>query len=173
VIKPVLQALVLADNVYQDKFTGKMIIAGTFNQLYFTKAHEKPAENQPPTQPFAQPPDQPSAQPPGLPFPAGGRQLTWQEVHRSGSPYAYVSVTGIRDTVPLELRYLDLADNTVLFVIKFTVKSDDPLKTIEAVVPVPPLPTPHPGVYVLELLFENEPLGSHRITAIDSPPKSK
>jgi hypothetical protein len=165
VIKPVLQALVLADNVYQDKFTGKMIIAGTFNQLYFAKVQEKPAENQPPAQP--------SEQLPGQSFPAGGRQLSWQEIHRSGSPYAYVSVTGIRDTVPLELRYMDLSDNTVLFLIKFSVKSDDPLKTVEAVVPVPPLPTPHPGVYVLELLFENEPLGSHRITATDSPPKSK
>ena len=32
--KPVLQALVLADHVYQDKTTGKMVIAGTFNRLH-------------------------------------------------------------------------------------------------------------------------------------------
>lgn len=32
--KPVLQALVLADQVYRDATTGKMIIAGTFRQLW-------------------------------------------------------------------------------------------------------------------------------------------
>jgi hypothetical protein len=32
--KPVLQALVLADQVYQDAATGKKIIAGTFNTLF-------------------------------------------------------------------------------------------------------------------------------------------
>jgi hypothetical protein len=34
VAKPVLQALILADAVYQDARSGKMIIAGTFNQLF-------------------------------------------------------------------------------------------------------------------------------------------
>lgn len=33
VIKPVLQALVLADHIYIDSKTGKKIIAGTFNHL--------------------------------------------------------------------------------------------------------------------------------------------
>ena len=31
--KPIVQALVLADHVYQDT-SGKMIIAGTFNRFY-------------------------------------------------------------------------------------------------------------------------------------------
>ena len=34
VIKPVLQALLLADHVYHDSVTGKFIIAGTFNRLW-------------------------------------------------------------------------------------------------------------------------------------------
>ena len=33
--KPVLQAMVLADHVYQDRQTGKYIIAGTFSQIIF------------------------------------------------------------------------------------------------------------------------------------------
>lgn len=33
-MRPVLQALVLADQVYVDKRTGKKIIAGTFNRLW-------------------------------------------------------------------------------------------------------------------------------------------
>ena len=40
-VKPVLQALVLADHIYIDSNTGKKIIAGTFNQL---NAHEFPTD---------------------------------------------------------------------------------------------------------------------------------
>ena len=36
-MKPVLQALILADAVYQDVKTGKRIIAGTFDCLYATE----------------------------------------------------------------------------------------------------------------------------------------
>ena len=32
--EPVLQALILADHIYQDKDTGKKVIAGTFSQLW-------------------------------------------------------------------------------------------------------------------------------------------
>ncbi len=38
--QPVLQALVLADQVYRDADTGKMIIAGTFRQLWARKFGE-------------------------------------------------------------------------------------------------------------------------------------
>src|SRR5947199_3546813 len=31
--KPVLQSLILADHVYEDKLTGKRIIAGVFNRI--------------------------------------------------------------------------------------------------------------------------------------------
>ena len=34
VTKPILQALVLADHVYEDRRTGKMVIAGTFGKLW-------------------------------------------------------------------------------------------------------------------------------------------
>lgn len=34
VIKPVLQALVLADQIYVDRRTGKKVIAGTFDRLW-------------------------------------------------------------------------------------------------------------------------------------------
>ena len=33
-VKPILQALILADQIYVDVRTGKKVIAGTFNQLY-------------------------------------------------------------------------------------------------------------------------------------------
>jgi len=49
------------------------------------------------------------------------------------------------------------------------VSSDDPLKTVEAILPVPPLPTPHPGVYALELYCDDESLGALRVTAVETP----
>ncbi len=33
-VKPILKALLLADQVYQDKTTGKIVIAGTFNRIW-------------------------------------------------------------------------------------------------------------------------------------------
>ena len=35
--QPILNALVLADNVYRDEHSGKCVIAGTFNQISFAK----------------------------------------------------------------------------------------------------------------------------------------
>lgn len=32
-VKPILKALLLADQVYRDSYTGKVVIAGTFNQI--------------------------------------------------------------------------------------------------------------------------------------------
>jgi len=40
-VKPVLQALPLADRIYQDT-TGKHIIAGTFNRMVFVKGGAEP-----------------------------------------------------------------------------------------------------------------------------------
>ncbi len=147
--KPVLQALLLADHVYQDKGTGKKVIAGVFNQLNLTKP--KPA-----------PPDAAQAT-------TGPRPLSAADASRPGSPMVFISLTEVRGVAELELRYVDLSNNGVLLTAKFPVQSNDPLKTVEAVVPVPPLPVPHPGVYALELLHEDEPLGALRITAVEMP----
>jgi hypothetical protein len=152
--KPVLQALVLADHVYQDKFTGKMVIAGTFNRVVFVR-RQPGHEAQPPAEPAS--PDAP-------------RVLQPYEVSRAGSPFAYVSLTEVHGTIPLELRYVDLNDNVVLLRTEFSVRSESPLNTVEVMVQLPPLPTLHPGVFVLELLSGNEPLGSHRVTAIAVDP---
>ncbi|MGO8690295.1 MAG: hypothetical protein ACLQLG_11730 [Thermoguttaceae bacterium] len=153
--KPVLQALVLADHVYQDKFTGKMVIAGTFNRVVFVRRKVEPG---------APPP----AAPPALPD--GSRVLQPHEVSRAGSPFAYVSLTEVHGTIPLELRYVDLSDNVVLLRSEFSVRSDSPLETVEVMVQLPPLPTMHPGVFALELLSGTELLGSHRVTAVAVEP---
>lgn len=51
--KPVLQAMVLADNVYQDRMTGKFIIAGTFSRLGITRRQGPPLGQTPATSPPA------------------------------------------------------------------------------------------------------------------------
>ena len=99
----------------------------------------------------------------------GLRKLGPREICRVGSPWAYVSLTEIRGTVPLELRYVDLSDNVVMLRVELSVKSNSPLDTMEVVVQLPVLPMPHPGTYALELLSNDEPLGSHRIIVAEMP----
>ena len=183
--KPVLQALLLADHIYQDKDTGKKIIAGTFNSLSIskTKAPTKGANQGAVGRRTADPDVRRGAPDPAAAGAAarspqddlGGpqhirpRPLSPAEVSRLGNPTAFVSLTDVHGPTDLELRYVDLADHGVLMMVKFRVLSDDPLKTVEAILPVPPLPTPHPGVYALELLCDGEPLGSLRVAAVEVP----
>jgi hypothetical protein len=142
-VKPVLQALLVADHVYEDKRTGKKIVVGIFDRLLF-KAQPESA-----TGPTAEQEKEP-------PVIKGGMH--------AGSPYAYLNITDVHGTVKLELRYVDLSDRSALFRTELSVKCDDPLATVELILPMPPLPTPHPGVYALELLADGDPMGSHRIT---------
>ncbi len=183
--KPVLQALVLADHIYQDKITGKKIIAGTFNRVCFSRMKRPP--EQPGFAPNFGEQAAPPPPPPSSPFdstsetampsfgptpiegpPPGARRMTAADVQKAGSPYAFISLTDVHGTVPLELRYRDLLTGAILFGISFQVASEDPLDTVEAVVPIPPLPTPHAGAFALELLTRGEPLGALRITAVDT-----
>ena len=84
-------------------------------------------------------------------------------VRQAGSPYAYISLREVRGRIPLEFRLVSLESNEVLFrAVRMEVVCDDPLKTVELVLPVPPLPRT-PGHYALELLYENELIGSHRV----------
>ncbi|HEV3418101.1 MAG TPA: hypothetical protein VG056_14850, partial [Pirellulales bacterium] len=88
-MKPVLQALLVADNVYTDQTTGKKVVAGIFNKLTF----------QSPVQPGVPIPETPSGQP----------------TYIAGSPMAYISLTEVREATELVLRYVDLEDNSILF----------------------------------------------------------
>jgi hypothetical protein len=163
VLRPNLQALLLADHVYQDKDTGKKVIAGTFNRLNLVK--RKPP-NQVPTDATDNATEPPSEKTSDIP--PGMRELKPQDIMSMGSPTAYASLTEIRGLTQLELRYVDLSNNAVLFGAKIDVICDDPLQTVEAVIRLPRLPSPHVGVYALELLWNDELLGSHRVTAVDA-----
>lgn len=145
-MKPTLQALVLADHVYQDVRTTKMVIAGTFNRIQIRK----------PTETLVRRPD-------------GTEQQVKTVGPDSGSPSLYISLTEVRGETPLELRLVSLDDYRVLAQIEVTVGSNDPVRTTELAIHPPRLPIPHVGVYALELLCDNEPLGAHRLEVIWTP----
>lgn len=140
-MKPVLQALLLADKIYDDRATGKKVIAGTFNRMLIAKnVALKQAEDS-----------------------EGNKTIRMPGGMEAGSPSAYFSVTECRGQRRFVLRYVDLSDDKVYLSTEITVECDDPLRTVEAVLPMPRLPTPHPGVFALELLCDDEPVGALRI----------
>jgi hypothetical protein len=141
-VKPVLQALLLADHVYSDSGTGKKIIAGIFDRLIFKKPDAEQTE-----------------------ISEAGR-ISIQVPHagyQASSPFCYISLTEVRGKQPFKLRYVDLAEDKAVLQTEFQVDCPDPLKTVEIALPLPPLPANKPGVFALELLWNEEPLGSHRI----------
>lgn len=141
-MKPVLQALILADRIYDDRTTGKKIIAGTFNTLLFKKGsvvREVTDEE-------------------------GKAKVLVPGGMQAGSPYLYVSLTDLRGKAPFVLRYVDLAQNKVLFQTQFEAVWNDPLQTLEIVLPLPSLPVECEGIHALELLCHDELIGSLRIT---------
>jgi hypothetical protein len=145
-VKPVLQALLLADKIYSDAATGKKVIAGTFSKLVIINQQAKVEQGVPST----------------LTVPAGGMQ--------AGSPFAYISVTDVHKQAKLTLRYVQLSDakQQVFFQAELMASSENPLSTVELVIPLPPLP-PIKGVFALEVLCEADLLGSHRIVVEEMP----
>jgi hypothetical protein len=137
--KPILQAMVLADHVYQDR-SGKHIIAGTFTTIFFGAAK----------------------------FVASGegddQRLTSSEpVTRIGSPYLYLALVEVHGELPLSLKFVDLSDASVGFEAQIVVTARDPVSVAEYILPMPLLPANKVGNYSLDLLHEDELLGSWRI----------
>jgi hypothetical protein len=275
--KPILQSLILADHVYEDKLTGKRIIAGIFNRIIrgvrvvrevtpptpapappqvqpsqpiqvqppqpvqpsapiqvhhgqsvppspppasdpVPPSHPAPASQpapaaeshapaapqapvgqamtpsasspaSPPAHVPAVPPQpsahQPSVPPPSLPPAAptpptphtppspplqpGQRVLEIPPTGlQSGSPFAYLSLTEVRGRTPLMLQLVNLQDDSQLFRSELLVECHNPLYTIEMTVPLPPIAPPQAGIYALELIYNNELLGSLRIVVEDA-----
>jgi hypothetical protein len=143
-VKPILQALLIADHVYRDEGSKKFIVAGIFNQVN-----------------FHQPADQQQA-----PAPTEDGRIPLKHVQKVGSPFAYINLIDVRQRTELTLRYVDLDEHTPLMEVQITVNADDPLLPVQISLPLPPLPVPHAGVYSLDLLIGDELLGSCRITAV-------
>ena len=146
-MKPILQSLLLADHVYEDKQTGKRIIAGVFNRLFFNK------------------------KPPVLNVDDGGKTKTIiQGGMQAGSPYAYLSLTEVPQSQKFVLRFVNLSEDQSLLETIFELQCTDPVATVEIVLPLPKLPITGAGAYALELtLDDGEPIGSLRISVEELP----
>ena len=152
-VKPILQALLLADYVYEDRRTGKKVVAGIFSALGVVKGQQQEEES--------------TLEEPGAGHPQE-HKLKVSGVERAGSPYVYISLTELHGATELRLRYVSLdaslESREALFETSpFSVVARSPVDSVEIVLPVPPLPR-IPGVYALELLFGDELLGAHRVT---------
>ena len=145
-MKPVLQALVLAEKVWEID-GGRKIIAGTFNRVFITQ----------------RPPDQEIETPDG-----GKRRLVPAGVD-PGAPWAYINLTDVWDNTTIELQFVSLTRNRVVFSTSAIVKCNDRLATVEIAIPLPRLDIPEEGVYAFEVVCEGEVIGSHRITAKRHP----
>jgi hypothetical protein len=139
-VKPVLQALVLAEHVYEDRLTHKKIIAGTFNTVQYGKTEHQEIESG-----------------------EGRKAIRVKGGMNAGSPWTYINLTEIHGHADFVLQYVDLKHHTVLMSTRFAVECDSPLHNVEVVIPLPELPTPHPGTYALELLSDDFPIGSLRV----------
>lgn len=138
-MKPVLQALVLAERVYE-VVGGQKVIAGTFNGVKLRHCV----------------PEEPVAGAEGKTVLVGGR---------IGSPYAYISLTDVGHNTELQLQFVSLGRNVVLFETKLVVQCDNRLATVEVIVSLPLLHLPEPGTYAFEVVCEGEVIGSHRVIA--------
>jgi hypothetical protein len=60
---------------------------------------------------------------------------------------------------------MDFSTNQSLFHVGVKIQNNDRLATIEIVVPLPPMKAfaPHPGTFSLDVVWNNEIVGSHRV----------
>lgn len=142
-VKPVLQALLVADHIYEDKSTNKKVICGTFTTLSARRSPATDGEE-------------------------GGQKTQHSETsvsgyQRTGSPWAYVCLTSCMGHYECVLRYVCLGDDVPVFEGKVQFEAKDKLQVVEIVVPLPPLNFRKFGAHALELLWEGEMLGSWRI----------
>jgi hypothetical protein len=135
-VKPVLQALVLAERVYSTD-DGRQIICGTFNEVNLLNRKNNDADE------------------------ATGRTTLRGGV--AGSPYAYVSLTDVCDSTLLKLQFVSLRKNKVLFEKEITIQCQDRLATVEIVLALPHFNVPEAGMYAFEIVCEGEIIGSSRI----------
>src|SRR5262245_34006288 len=129
-----------------------------------------PVPQPPAPVPYSPPPQpMPPLGPPGTPLQPGQRVLEIPPTGlQSGSPFAYLSLTEVRGLNNFVLELVNLADESQLFRSDLQVNCPDPLLTVEMTVPLPPISPPQAGIYALQLLHNNEILGSLRIIVEDA-----
>lgn len=149
--------MLLAEKVFTDERTKQKIIVGTFDTIFFRRPGAKGvaeidvSEN-----------------------PEEKRKISMLPGVSAGDPYVYINLTEIHTSCDLELRYVNLKDNSVLIQVKIRVESPSPLATAEIDLPLAlSRYSTEEGVFSLELLHGDEPLGSLRITVREAKGKNE
>ena len=150
-VNPRVQAILIADNVYEDKSTGKKVVAGIFDNLFFINPQQLQEQVQKQL-------EEKGIEGSDIP---GGMS--------SGSPTCYIRLTDIRGQQAFVLRYVYIDEEQVLLTTSFQVNTNDPLQPIDVVLPLPPLPANKAGTFALELVWNNDVIGSHRVSVPEMP----
>jgi len=158
--KPILQALLVADRVYTDKDSKKKIIAGVLRKIcYFKEVIVADSDDD---QAESQAPDKGTLHKKNV---LGGVSST------GPAPSIYISLTEVYGTQSFLIRYVNVATDTAKFERKIELTAENPIDTLERVYPMPELPLGIGNVFAVELIWDNETLGSFRIVfdEIDDP----
>ena len=147
-MKPVLQALLLAEHVYEDKRTGSKVICGTLNKLVRTKSSPFETTSAP-----------------------DGRQIKTARGGGIGCLYVYLNLTEVQDGTELSLQLVDTVDNHVLMHTGIRFEKAHPLDMAEAILTLPPVSFFADGRHNLSLdvVWKGEILGANRLVVEDAP----
>ena len=141
-MKPILQAILLAERVYDDT-NGKKIICGTFNRVLMSR--------------------EPTVQA----HPLDGNKTIIQGGTDIGCPSVYVNLTDVVPEIDVALQFVDVSQNKVLLELPMKIHCNDRLGNVEFSVPLPRLGNiiKEPGTYSIDLVWNGEIIGSHRVVA--------
>jgi hypothetical protein len=141
-MKPVLQALVLAERIYEDR-SGKKIIAGTFDRVCLKRSIKEGQLQD------------------GTKIVPGGTD--------PGCPAAYISLTDVVDGTEITLQFFNVSKNVAMFYTSVLIEKADRLATIEIIAPLPPFRMflQEAGTYTLDVVWKGEILGSHRVRVVE------
>ncbi|HEY4261300.1 MAG TPA: hypothetical protein VGM98_14130 [Schlesneria sp.] len=135
-VKPVLQALVLAERVWTLE-DGRKAICGTFTKVVLSKINENRPRDANGTHMV----------------PGGG----------AGAPWAYISLTGVANETVLQLQFVSLKRNAPVFSTEIQLLGKDRLATVELAIQLPMIMPTESGGYAFDVVCDGEILGSWRV----------
>ena len=148
-----MQAILIADHVYEDKSTGKKVVAGIFDRLLFLDSEQFNKQIQEKLQKDG----------------VDGAERRIPGGMSAGSPTCYIKLTDVRGEQAFVLRYVYVNEDQVLFRTEFSINSNDPLRSFDVVLPLPSLPTGKTGTFALELVWHEDMIASYRVTVQEMP----
>jgi len=94
-----------------------------------------------------------------------GRKVRLVEGGGSGAPWVYIGITDVCDGTKLNLQFVSLDKNKILFETNVTITNVQRLQLVEIAIPLPHFQLEEPGTYAFEIVCDGEIVGSHRLVA--------